>query len=122
MSKVLVVDDIATELEIICRILQEAGIDVERAIDGDEALARIYESPPDLVVLDVVMPTMNGFEVVRELRDNEKTKHLPVVFCTQKNTAIDKIWGMDMGADAYVTKPFDPQQFVDIVKKLMVNS
>lgn len=122
MSKVLVVDDIATELEIICRILQEAGIDVERAIDGDEALARIYESPPDLVVLDVVMPTMNGFEVVRELRDNEKTKYLPVVFCTQKNTAIDKIWGMDMGADAYVTKPFDPQQFVDIVKKLMVNS
>ncbi|HEY9850652.1 MAG TPA: response regulator [Leptolyngbyaceae cyanobacterium] len=122
MSKVLVVDDIATELEIICRILQEAGITVERANDGDEALARIDESPPDLVILDVVMPTMNGFEVVRELRGNEKTKHLPVVFCTQKNTAIDKIWGMDMGADAYVTKPFDPQQLIDIVKKLMVNS
>lgn len=122
MSKVLVVDDLATELEIICRILQEAGISVERASDGDEAIARIQESPPDLVVLDVVMPRMNGFEVVRELRENPKTKHLPVVFCSQKNTEIDKIWGMDMGADAYITKPFDPQQLINIVKKLMGNN
>ncbi|MBD2185966.1 response regulator [Planktothrix sp. FACHB-1355] len=122
MSKVLVVDDLATELEIICRILQEAGISVDRASDGDEAIARIQESPPDLVVLDVVMPRMNGFEVVRELRENPKTKHLPVVFCSQKNTEIDKIWGMDMGADAYITKPFDPQQLINIVKKLMGNN
>ncbi|MFB2923580.1 MULTISPECIES: response regulator transcription factor [Aerosakkonema] len=122
MSKVLVVDDLATELEIICRILQEAGISVDRARDGDEAIARIQSSPPDLVVLDVVMPRMNGFEVVRELRENPKTKHLPVVFCSQKNTEIDKSWGMDMGADAYITKPFDPQQLINIVKKLMGNN
>ncbi|MCL1475623.1 response regulator transcription factor [Argonema antarcticum] len=122
MSKVLVVDDLAIELEIICRVLQEAGISVERASDGDEAIVRIQESPPDLVILDVVMPRMNGFEVVRELRSNEKTKHLPVVFCTQKNTEIDKFWGMDMGADAYITKPFEPKQLVDIIKKLMANN
>ena len=121
MSKVLVVDDLSTELEMICRILQDAGISVERARDGEEAIDLIQASPPDLVILDVVMPGMNGFEVVRELREHEKTKNLPIVFCTQKNTNIDKIWGMDIGADAYITKPFEPKQLVDIVKKLISN-
>ena len=121
MSKVLVVDDLSTELEMICRILQDAGISVERARDGEEAIDLIQASPPDLVILDVVMPGMNGFEVVRELRKHEKTKNLLIVFCTQKNTNIDKIWGMDIGADAYITKPFEPKQLVDIVKKLISN-
>jgi len=119
MSKVLVVDDTASELELICRILQDAGMEVERASDGDEAIAYIQDHPPDLVILDVVMPRMNGFEVVRELRDNAKTKHLPVVFCTQKNTDIDRIWGMEMGADAYVNKPFDAKQLVEIIRRLI---
>ena len=74
MSRVLVVDDVPTELEMICRILQEAGMEVVRASDGEEAIARIQEKPPDLVILDVVMPRMNGFEVVRELRENEETR------------------------------------------------
>lgn len=119
MAKVLVVDDVPTELEIISRILVDAGIEVIQAHDGEEAIACIQENPPDLVVLDVVMPRMNGFEVVRELRDNEKTKHLPVIFCTQKNTEIDRTWGMELGADAYISKPFEPQQFIDIVRRLL---
>ncbi|HCV29668.1 MAG TPA: two-component system response regulator, partial [Microcoleaceae bacterium UBA9251] len=73
MSTVLVVDDVPSELEIICRILQDAGIKVMRAIDGEEAIALIRKTPPDLVVLDVVMPRMNGFEVIRELRGDRKT-------------------------------------------------
>lgn len=119
MSKVLVVDDLPSELELICRILQDAGIDVIRASDGEQAIACIQAQPPDLVILDVVMPRMNGFEVVRELRDNERTQHLPIVFCTQKSTEIDKAWATDLGADAYVTKPFDPQQFLDIVRRFL---
>lgn len=119
MSKVLVVDDVPTELEIISRILQEAGIDVMRAEDGEEAIALIQESPPDLVVLDVIMPRMNGFEVIREIRENEKTKNLPVVFCTQKNTNIDQAWGMELGADAYLGKPFDANQLLSIIKRLL---
>ena len=119
MSKVLVVDDVPSELEIICRILQDAGMEVIRASDGEEAIARIREVPPDLVVLDVVMPRMNGFEVIRELRGDRKTAHLPVVFCTHKNTDIDKAWGTDLGADAYVSKPFEPQQLVNIVERLL---
>ncbi|MFE1745487.1 PleD family two-component system response regulator [Coleofasciculus sp. H7-2] len=119
MSRILVVDDVPTELEMICRILQEAGMEVERASDGEEAIARIQEKPPDLVILDVVMPRMNGFEVVRELRENEETKHLPVVFCTQKNTEIDKTWGIELGADAYVSKPLEPKQFINLVRRLL---
>lgn len=119
MSKILVVDDISTEQEIICRILQNAGLEIIRASDGDEALVRIQEEKPDLIVLDVVMPRMNGFEVIRELRESQKTKNLPIVFCTQKNTEIDKTWGMELGADAYLTKPLDPKQFIEVVLRLL---
>jgi len=119
MSKVLVVDDVPSELELICRILQNAGLEVMRASDGEEAIATIQATTPDLVILDVIMPRMNGFEVVRELRDNKKTQNLPIVFCTQKNTDIDRAWGAELGADAYIGKPFDPQQLVDIVQRLL---
>lgn len=119
MFKVLVVDDTTSELEILSRILQEANIEVMQAKDGEEAIALIEEDPPDLVVLDVIMPRMNGFEVIRELRANQKTEKLPVVFCSQKNTEIDITWGMDLGADAYLTKPIDSQQFMNTVKRLL---
>ncbi len=119
MSKILVVDDVPSELEIICRILLDVGLKVIRAANGEEAIARIQEMSPDLVVLDVVMPRMNGFEVIRELRGDRKTAKLPVVFCTHKNTDIDKAWGTDLGADAYLSKPFEPQQLVNIVQRLL---
>lgn len=119
MSKVLVVDDVPSELEMIGRILQNDGLEVLRAGDGEQAIACIRETPPDIVVLDVVMPRMNGFEVIREIRSDEKTARLPVVFCTQKNTQIDRSWGMDLGADAYLSKPFEPQQLIEIIRRLL---
>lgn len=119
MPKILVVDDLPTELELICRTLQDAGLEVMRAEDGEEAISRIREEHADLVILDVVMPRMNGFEVIRELRENDKTKHTPIVICTQKNTEIDRSWAAELGADAYLNKPFDPQQLVNIVKRFL---
>lgn len=119
MAKVLVVDDTPSELERICRVLQEAKIDVMQAKDGEEAIALIEAELPDLVVLDVIMPGMNGFEVIRELRARQKTAELPVVFCSQKNTEIDHSWGMDMGADAYLNKPIDSQQFIKTIKRIL---
>ncbi|HLP91550.1 MAG TPA: response regulator [Nostocaceae cyanobacterium] len=119
MSKVLVVDDLPTELELICRTLQNVGLEVIRANDGEEAIGRINEEDADLIILDVVMPRMNGFEVIRELRESEKTKNIPIILCTQKDTEIDKTWGMELGADAYLTKPFDPQQLVNTVKRFL---
>ncbi|HEY9749418.1 MAG TPA: response regulator [Allocoleopsis sp.] len=119
MKKVLVVDDLQSELERISSLLKGAGIDVVKAQDGEEAIQKIQHEIPDLVILDVIMPRANGFEVIRELREDDKTKHLPIIICTQKNTDIDKIWGMEIGADAYVTKPFDSQQLLSIVQRFL---
>lgn len=119
MRKVLVVDDLQSELDRISCLLQKAGIDVVKAQDGEEAIQKIQEEIPDLVILDVIMPRANGFEVIRELRDDDRTKSLPIIICTQKNTDIDKIWGMEIGADAYVTKPFDSQQLLNIVQRFL---
>ncbi len=119
VKKILVVDDVPMQLEAIASTLEQAGMSVIRAKDGEEAIACIDRQLPDLVLLDVVMPRMNGFEVVRELRDREQTKNLPIVICSTKNTEVDRVWGMDMGADAYITKPFDPDQLVSIVQRLL---
>ncbi len=119
MPKVLVVDDTVSELEVLSRILQKANIEVIQATNGEDALAMILSEPPDLVVLDVIMPGMNGFEVIRELRANQKTEKLPVVFCSQKNTQIDYSWGLDMGADAYLSKPIDSQQFINTIQRFL---
>lgn len=119
MPKVLVVDDTLSELEFISRLLQKAEIEVIQATNGEDAIAMIAVERPDLVVLDVLMPGMNGFEVIRELRANQKTEKLPVIFCSQKNTEIDYIWGLDLGADAYLSKPIDAQKFLETINKFL---
>jgi DNA-binding response OmpR family regulator len=119
MPKVLIVDDTLSELEVLSRILQKANIEVIQATNGEDAIAMIAADPPDLVVLDVIMPGMNGFEVIRELRANQKTEKLPVIFCSQKNTQIDYSWGLDMGADAYLSKPIDTQQFLNTIQRFL---
>jgi DNA-binding response OmpR family regulator len=119
MPKVLIVDDTVSELEVLSRILQKANIETIQATNGEDAIAMIAADPPDLVVLDVIMPGMNGFEVIRELRANQKTEKLPVIFCSQKNTQIDYSWGLDMGADAYLSKPIDPQQFINTIQRFL---
>jgi CheY-like chemotaxis protein len=119
MSKVLVVDDVSVQQDLICKALQDAGMSVCRANDGDQVMQRVEQDKPNLIVLDVIMERMNGFEVLRELRDNEKTKKIPVVICSTKSTDFDKSWSMDLGADAYVVKPFEPEQLVSIVQRLL---
>jgi CheY-like chemotaxis protein len=119
MSKILVVDDVASQQDLICRALQDAGFAVSRANDGDEVMKNIELNKPNLIVLDIIMERMNGFEVLRELRENEKTKRIPVVICSTKNTDFDKTWSLDLGADAYVTKPIDAEQLVSIVQRLV---
>jgi CheY-like chemotaxis protein len=119
VSKVLVVDDVATQQDLICRTLQDAGYAVCRANDGDEVMKQIERDKPDLIVLDIIMERMNGFEALRELRENDRTKKIPVVVCSTKSTDFDKAWSMDLGADAYVTKPIDATQLVSIVQRLI---
>lgn len=119
MSKVLVVDDNRTYLEMITNVLEASGLEVSTAQDGQEAMEQIQGQKPDLVVLDIVMPRMNGYEVCRELRSNPQTQDLLIVMCSTKDQEFDIHWANKQGADAYVTKPFQPQELVATIKQLL---
>lgn len=119
MSTVLVVEDSPAQREMITNLLRGSGLQVTEAGDGEEALKQVKNSPPDLVVLDIVMPILNGYEVCRRLKSDPQTQNLPVVMCSTKNEEFDRYWGMRQGADAYVSKPFQPSELVGTVKRLL---
>ena len=119
MSRILVVDDVASQQDLICRALQDAGYTVSQAHDGDEVMQNIELNKPDLIVLNVVTERLNGYEILRKLRENERTKRIPVVVSSTKNTDFDKAWSMELGADAYVAKPIDAEYVVSIVQQLL---
>ncbi|MFB2880343.1 response regulator transcription factor [Floridanema aerugineum] len=119
MATVLVVEDNKAQREMISELLIKMGLKVSVASDGVEALEQIDGNPPDLVVLDIIMPRMNGYEVCRRLKSNTKTQNLVVVMCSAKKEEFDRYWGMKNGADAYIAKPFHPQELVGTVKQLL---
>ncbi|ABA20132.1 response regulator transcription factor [Anabaena sp. FACHB-709] len=119
MSTVLIVEDSLAQREMITDLLKASGLTVTHATDGLEALEAIKEEPPDLVVLDIVMPKMNGYEVCRRLKSDPKTQNVPVVMCSSKGEEFDRYWGMKQGADAYIAKPFQPTELVGTVKQLL---
>lgn len=119
MNTILVVDDQLSHREMISNLLKGSGLKVKEAATGAEALELIEQNCPDLVVLDIVMPGVNGFEVCRRLRNNPKTQHLPVVFCSVKGEEFDRYWGIRQGADAYISKPFQPRELLSTIKQLL---
>ena len=113
VRSVLVIDD-EPDVRLLCRLnLRPAGIDVREVGSGHDGLAAAFEDVPDIVVLDLMMPEMDGFEVLRRLRVDARTEGIPVMVLTAKTTEIDRRRCRDLGADAYVTKPFDPSELVD---------
>jgi twitching motility two-component system response regulator PilH len=120
MATVLVVEDQRAQREMIVSLLEKDGLRVMAAGDGDEALALVRAGQiPDLVVMDVVMPRMNGYQLVRQLRDYPQTSQVPVLMCSSKGETFDKHWGLKQGADAYIVKPFDPQDLLGTVRHLL---
>jgi twitching motility two-component system response regulator PilH len=119
MSTVLIVDDSSTLREMISGLLIKAGMTVVEANDGTEAQEKVKASAPDLVVLDIVMPKMNGYDFCRWLKNNPGTEDVPVVLCSSKSEEFDRYWGMKQGADAYIAKPFRPTEMVETVKQLL---
>jgi DNA-binding response OmpR family regulator len=118
MPKVLIADDephIRLLLEQTLEDLEDEGLEIFTAENGTEALDSIKENKPDMVFLDVMMPKMNGFEVCSEVKNNLKIPGIYIVLLTAKGQEIDKLKGMESGADMYMTKPFNPD---DIVKKV----
>ena len=119
MSTVLVVEDSLAQQEMISELLKDSGLSVIVASDGIEALEQVQGHSPDLVVLDIIMPRMNGYEVCRRLKGDSKTQKLAVVMCSAKKEEFDRYWGIKQGADAYISKPFQPQELVGTVKQLL---
>ncbi|MEM9804747.1 MAG: response regulator [Cyanobacteria bacterium P01_D01_bin.56] len=118
-ATVLIVEDTPSERELISHYLQEEGYSVIHAITAQEGLDKAISSQPDVIVTDVVMPGMSGFELCRSLKRAPETSEVPVVICSSKDQAIDRLWGMRQGADAYITKPFNREELLKVVKSVL---
>lgn len=118
-SKVLIVDDIALNRKLQHAYLDAVGYDVILAKDGTEALEKIKTESPDLILLDVMMPKMNGFELCREIKNNEETRFIPVILVTALNEIENKIKGIEAGADDFIGKPFNKLELLARVKSLL---
>lgn len=114
-SKILLVDDEPDIVEFLQYNLEQEGFEVMTAFDGEEALLKA-KTEPDLIILDVMMPKMNGYEVCRRIRDNKNLAHIPVIFLTARSTELDEIKGLETGADDFIGKPISPKKLVARVK------
>ncbi|MGO1395290.1 MAG: response regulator transcription factor [Halomonas sp.] len=120
MAKVLVVDDepnIVLSLEFL---MQQAGFEVVTAEDGEQALARVNDAQPDLLLLDISLPGISGFDVLERLRNEAATAQLPIIMLTAHGRDVEREKGMALGADDYITKPFSTQSLVGKVKALLL--
>lgn len=118
-GKILIVDDEPFNLDLLEQELTDQGYAVERASDGEEALKKVETVLPDVILLDYMMPKMNGIEVVKRLKQDEKYKGIPVILLTAKASQEDKVRGLDAGADDYVVKPFDSFELLARVRSML---
>jgi DNA-binding NarL/FixJ family response regulator len=118
-KRLLVVDDEPNLLLAVAACLRSEGYDVVTARGGAEALVRVAESVPDLVISDIRMPGMDGYTLARHLRSSERTNLIPIVFLTAKDTTADFIQGLHTGIDFYLTKPFEPDELLAVVKNIL---
>jgi twitching motility two-component system response regulator PilH len=118
IKKILVVDDSATERHVLGEMLSKQGFEVVFAEDGEKAVAQTKSLKPDLVLMDVVMPGMNGFQATRAITHDPETQHIPVIICTTKGQETDKIWGARQGAKDYVVKPVDAADLLSKINAL----
>ena len=107
VRKILIVDDSATDRQYLLENLTKLGYQVALADSGEQGIEKARSEHPDLVLMDIVMPGMNGFQATREIARDDATKHIPVIMCTTKNQETDRVWGLRQGAIDYVVKPID---------------
>jgi twitching motility two-component system response regulator PilH len=119
MATILIVDDVQTDRELMGKVVTQAGHAAAYATDGDEVLAKAKQVKPGLILLDVVMPRMNGFNACRQVKQDPATANIPVVLVTSKGADSDKFWGKRQGADDHVVKPFSPEALIAIMKRYL---
>lgn len=120
LGTILIVEDSPSELELMSHYLKESGYNVIQANGAKEALEKALSNNPDVIVTDVVMPGMSGFELCRSLKRIPATQKVPIVICSSKNQEIDRLWAMRQGADAYVTKPYTREQLLRAIRSVAI--
>jgi len=118
VQKVLIIDDSKTELMFLRKLLEKNGMTVRTAEGAEEALRRLTEELPDLILMDIVMPGQNGFQLTRSINRTPEYAGIPIIMCTSKNLETDRVWGMRQGARDYITKPVDSAELLAKIKAL----
>ncbi len=116
-KKVLVVDDSPTDLQMLVSLLKKQGYDVVTAVDGEDAIDKAFANKPPVVVLDIILPKKNGFQVCRQLKTSEETRGIKVILVSSKNQESDKFWGLKQGADEYIGKPYQDADLLAAVAR-----
>lgn len=122
VKKILVVDDSPTDRQFMLETLAKKGYQVVTAENGEDAIVKAKAELPDLILMDVVMPGLNGYQATRTITRDDATKHIPVIMCTSKGADTDKIWGMRQGANDYLVKPVDASQLLAKIQQLSAAS
>lgn len=118
MNTILIADDSLTERTFLAQILNEAGYEVLSVNSGNEAIAQAEESQPDLIMLDIIMDDGDGYRTCRKLKRLEQTKNIPIIMVSSKSNEVDRQWALNLGAVAYVTKPYTAQDILQEIAKL----
>ena len=118
IRKILVVDDSKTELVFLSDLLRKNGFAVKTAENADDAMRRLEEEQPDLILMDVVMPGQNGFQLTRAIARDPKYCTIPIILCTSKNQETDRVWGMRQGARDYIVKPVNAAELMSKISAL----
>lgn len=118
IETIMVVDDSETDRFLLTEMLESAGYKVITANSGEECLTKVEETPPDMVLMDVIMPGLNGFQTTRALSKNPQTAHIPVIVCTGKEQATDRMWALRQGAKDSVIKPVVAEDLLNKIKEL----
>ena len=119
MARILIVDDSPSQLMGMKRIVEKLGHEALTAEDGAAGVEMAKANVPDLILMDVVMPNLNGFQATRAISKEAATAHIPIVLVSTKDQETDKVWGMRQGAKAYITKPFNENQLVEVINGLL---
>lgn len=120
MAKILIVDDSPSQIAILKKIVEGLGHTVVTAEDGQKGVEAAKTELPDLILMDVVMPNLNGFQATRTISKEKTTAHIPVILVTTKDQETDRVWGMRQGAKAYVTKPVDAGQLASTINQYLL--
>lgn len=119
-KNILIVDDSATDRQLLQTYLAPLGANLTFADNGESGVQKANTEKPDLIIMDIIMPGMNGFEATRKISKDSSTKNIPILICTSKDKETDKIWGMRQGAKDYIAKPIEPRELVRKIEELLV--